>query len=52
MLATPEDVMVGTMSFASLTDAVAVAVELWTVQHCVFIVETIFKNGDSVVKTQ
>jgi hypothetical protein len=30
MLATPEDEMAGTVSFASLTDAVAVAMEPWS----------------------
>jgi hypothetical protein len=30
MLATPEDKMAGTMSFASLTDAVAVAMKQWS----------------------
>jgi hypothetical protein len=34
------------MSFASLTDAVVVAIEQWHVQHRAFIVETFFKNGD------
>jgi hypothetical protein len=38
--------------FASLTYAVAVAMKQWSVQHCAFIVETFFKNGDSVVKMQ
>jgi hypothetical protein len=36
--------MVGTTSFASLIDAVAVAMEQWSVQHCAFIVETFFKK--------
>jgi hypothetical protein len=40
------------MSFASLTDAVAVAMDQWKAQYHAFIVETVFKNGDSVVKTQ
>jgi hypothetical protein len=42
MLASPEDEMVGTMSFACLTDAVAVAMEQWssgTWQHRAFTVE-------------
>jgi hypothetical protein len=53
MLAIPEDEIVGTMSFASLTDAAAVATELWSAQHRAFIVETFFfLNGESVVKTQ
>jgi hypothetical protein len=32
MLATPEDEMAGTMSFANLIDAVAVATEQWSAQ--------------------
>jgi hypothetical protein len=32
-VATPEDKMAGTMSFAILTDAIAVAMEQWSVQH-------------------
>jgi hypothetical protein len=51
MLATPEDEMARTMSFASLTDAIALAMKQRSAQHHVFIVK-IFKNGDSVVKTQ
>jgi hypothetical protein len=51
MLATLKDEMEGTMSFAGLTDAIAVAMEQWSTQ-CAFITETSFKNGDSVVKTQ
>jgi hypothetical protein len=50
MLATPEDEMAGTMSFASLTDARAVAMGQWGAQNCVFIVEKFLKNGDSAVK--
>jgi hypothetical protein len=50
MLATPEDEMEGTMSFTSLTDAAAVAMKQSSAQHCAFIIETFFKNGDSVVK--
>jgi hypothetical protein len=42
MLVTPEDEMVGTMSFASLTDAVAVAMEQWSTQYREFIVDTFF----------
>jgi hypothetical protein len=34
--------MVGTMLFASLTDAVAVAMEQWSAQRSAFIVETYF----------
>jgi hypothetical protein len=46
MLVTPEDEMVGTMSFASLTDAAGVAMDQWSAQHFAFIVETFFKTGD------
>jgi hypothetical protein len=42
ILATPDDEMAGTMSFASLTDAVAVAMVQWREQHCSFIVEAFF----------
>jgi hypothetical protein len=42
VLAIPEDEMAGTLSFASLPDAVAVAMEQWSVQHRAFIVETFF----------
>jgi hypothetical protein len=42
MLATPEDEMVGTMSFHSLTDAVAVAMEHRSAQHGAFNVEEFF----------
>jgi hypothetical protein len=52
MLATPEDFMAGSMSLAILTDAVAVAMGQWSVQHRAFVVETFFKNSSSVVKTQ
>jgi hypothetical protein len=51
MLATPEDVMVGTMLFASLTNAVTVAMEQWSEQHHAFTVKMFF-NGDSAVKIQ
>jgi hypothetical protein len=40
MLAIPEDEMLGTMSFAGLTDAVAVEMGQWSAQHRAFIVET------------
>jgi hypothetical protein len=40
MLATSEDEMAGTMSFASLTDVAAVATEQWSAEHRAFIVET------------
>jgi hypothetical protein len=50
MLATPADEMAGTMSLSSVTDAVAL--EAWSAQHRAFIVETFFKNRDSVIKTQ
>jgi hypothetical protein len=43
MLATLEDEMAGTISFASLTDVVAVAMEQWSARHLAFIVETFFK---------
>jgi hypothetical protein len=52
MLTTLEDEMAGIMSFAALIDAVAVTMEQWIAQHREFIVETCFKNGDCVVKTQ
>jgi hypothetical protein len=39
MLATPEDKMAGTMSFASLTDVTAVATEQWNAQHRAYFVE-------------
>jgi hypothetical protein len=52
MLATPKDEMAGAMSFVSLTNAGTVAMEQWSTQNCKFTVETFFKNGDSVVKTQ
>jgi hypothetical protein len=38
----PEDEMAGPMSFASLTDAVAVAMEQSSVQNRAFIVEKFF----------
>jgi hypothetical protein len=50
-LATPEDEMAGTMSFASLTYAIAVALEQWSTKHHAFIVETFLKNGGFVFKT-
>jgi hypothetical protein len=40
MLATLQDEMAGTMSFVSLTDAIAIAVEQWSAQRCAFIVGT------------
>lgn len=39
-------------SVTRLTDAILVAMEQWTAAHCVFIVETFFKNGIFVVATQ
>jgi hypothetical protein len=42
MLATCEDAMAGIMTFASLTDAVALTVEQWIPQHSAFIVKTFF----------
>jgi wyosine [tRNA(Phe)-imidazoG37] synthetase (radical SAM superfamily) len=52
MLATPEDEMAWTMSFSGLTD-VAVDMEQWSAcaTLCVYC-WNIFKNGESVVKTQ
>jgi hypothetical protein len=38
--------MTGTVLFAGLTNAVAVAMVQWSVQHCVVIVERSFKKGD------
>jgi hypothetical protein len=43
MLATPEVEMAGTMSFASLTDAVAVAMKQWSAQRRAFVVERVSK---------
>jgi hypothetical protein len=51
MLGTPENELAGTMSFVSVTDAVVVAMEHWSVHHHAFSVETFFKI-DSVVKAQ
>jgi hypothetical protein len=42
MSATPEGELSGTMLFARFTDAVAVAMEQRSAQHCAFIVETFF----------
>jgi hypothetical protein len=50
MLATPEDEMEGTMPFANLTDAVAVAMEECGAQCRAFIVETCFESGDCCYK--
>jgi hypothetical protein len=44
MLATPEDEMAETMSFASLTDAVAVAMEQWSTRRHAYIVVTVVKT--------
>jgi hypothetical protein len=52
MLATPEDEVTGTMSFASLTDVVAVVMKQWSVQHVCSLFKRFFKNGDTVVKMQ
>jgi hypothetical protein len=41
MLATPEDGTAGTTSFASLPDAVAVAMKQWRAQHLASIVEAV-----------
>jgi hypothetical protein len=46
MFATPEDEMAEIISFASLTDAVAVAMEQWSAQHHAYIVKTFLINGD------
>jgi hypothetical protein len=46
MLATPEDETAVAMSSASLTDAVAVAMEQTGGQHHAFTTETFLKNGD------
>ena len=35
-----------------LLHAISVATEPWTAQHCAFVVEAYFKNGDSAVTTQ
>jgi hypothetical protein len=40
MLVTPEVGMAVIMSFASLTDAVAVAMEKWSAQHHAFVAVT------------
>jgi hypothetical protein len=42
MLASPESEMAGTMSFASLADAVAVAMKQWSAQRLAFIIKTFF----------
>jgi len=39
-------------SVASWFHAISVAMEQWTAQHCAFIVEAYFKNGDSAISTQ
>ena len=39
-------------SVASWFHAISVAMEQWTLQHCAFVVEVHFKNGDSAVTTQ
>jgi hypothetical protein len=49
-----ETTWVGTLtltSVANLCHASSEAMEQWAVQHCAFVVEAYFKNGDSVVKT-
>jgi hypothetical protein len=51
MLVTSEDEMAEAMSFAGLTDAVAVAMEQCSAQHHAFIAETDFKKT-TLVKTQ
>jgi hypothetical protein len=54
MLATPEDEMAGTMSFASLTDAVAVGMVEWSAhaRNIVRLLITRFLNMVTLVKTQ
>jgi hypothetical protein len=54
MFAASEDEMAGAISFASLTDAIAVAMKQWSAQHRAFIVEMIcfFFYDDTVVKMQ
>jgi hypothetical protein len=37
MLASPEDMMVGTMSFASLTNVIAVGMEQWSTIVCLLL---------------
>ena len=39
-------------SVASWFRAISVAMGQWTTQHCAFVVEAYFKNGDSAVTTQ
>ena len=39
-------------SVASWFHAISVAMEQWTAQHCAFVVEAYFKNGESAVITQ
>jgi hypothetical protein len=42
MLATSEDETAGTMSFASLSDAIEVAMKQWNAQHRAFSVQPFF----------
>jgi hypothetical protein len=51
MLATLEDKMAEIMSFTSLTDATAVAMEQWSTHHA-YVLKPFFKNDDYVVKMQ
>jgi hypothetical protein len=44
--------MAGSMSFASITDAFSVAMEQWSTQHRVFVVETFFRNSDCWYNTE
>jgi hypothetical protein len=37
---------------SSETPSISIAIERWSVQHRTFVVETSFKNNDSVVVTQ
>jgi hypothetical protein len=50
MLTTPEDGMVGTMSFSSLTDAVAIAMKQWSAKNLAFIVETFLEMATLLLK--
>jgi hypothetical protein len=51
MFSTPQHGPAGTISFASLAYAFAVAMKKCSAQYLAFIVETSFKNGNSFVKT-
>jgi hypothetical protein len=49
-LATPEDFIAEAISFASLTDAIAVAMEQWSAQRSEFIVEIFLKMATLLLK--